>query len=166
MHDWITKLTFVEVDILEEGTDGIFSFSSFWSLNITTDHFAYLYIFRKKSSRLRSQSALLMWTHQQRGKLFQYLLVRYCWCSSYGTDIFLSFPQDSVEDCILHDCRHAAECNMQYVRVWRDEVHENEKEAIPEPFKFQYYNTDGVEILRRNNGPKKVLAYCDCHKDE
>ena len=55
---------------------------------------------------------------------------------------------------------------MQYVRVWRDEVHENEKEAIPEPFKFQYYNTDGVEILRRNNGPKKVLAYCDCHKDE
>ena len=29
MHDWTGKLTFVEVDILEEGTDGIFSFSSF-----------------------------------------------------------------------------------------------------------------------------------------
>lgn len=40
-------------------------------LNITADHFAYLYMFRKKSSRQMSQSDLLMWTHSSgRGKLF------------------------------------------------------------------------------------------------
>ena len=51
-----------------------------------------------------------------------------------------------------------AEAALQYVRVWKDEVYEHEKEAIPEPFKFQFYNTDDVEILRRNNGPKKVFG--------
>lgn len=76
---------------------------------------------------------------------------------------------NSVEDRILHDCRHAAEwveakkqllsakvdlpdvdqaeAALQYVRVWKDEVDEHEKEAILEPFKFQFYNSDDVEIL-------------------
>ncbi|XP_061570613.1 uncharacterized protein LOC133424181 [Cololabis saira] len=98
---------------------------------------------------------------------------------------------DSVEDRILHDCRDAAEwveankqlfsarvdlpdilcmgenqaeAALQYGRVWTEQLDDNEKDSILEPFKFTFYSTKDMwkfcdEIVDKRHS----LAYCECH---
>ena len=128
-------------------------------LNITTDHFGYLYIFRKKSSRQRSQSDLLMWTHFHH----IYWSDTVCVAAMVQTSFFLSFSQDQVEDRILHNCRHAAEwveANKPLFCAKVDlpyELDKNEREAILEPFKFTFHNPDDMWRFRDEIMDNKII---------
>ena len=59
-----------------------------------------------------------------------------------------------------------AEAASQYGRLWKEELDENEREAILEPFEFSFHNCDDMwrfcdEIMDKKN----YLAYCECHTE-
>ncbi|XP_030267114.1 uncharacterized protein LOC115578343 [Sparus aurata] len=87
-------------------------------------------------------------------------------------DVDTPVEGDLAEDRVLHDCRRAAEwveankpllsarvdlpdvlsmgeerqaeAALQYGRVWKEELDEDEKETILEPFKFTFYDIDDM----------------------